>query len=411
MSPYYRPKVSGTTRYNVARKNSNYYDQQDSRISGETWRPVDGKAKGKEILNAVRNEKESASLPQPPPPAQPPARTKLSSKSSLFIPGASTAQPTSFESQTPEAAPGWAPPDGRPCGGLAWGSPECLPCGTSGVPCNIAGDPTPGKDCVRDVIFNSLGSELWDLSMVDAQGFSGEWYTNVDVVIPALSASMCHLVASGDTDAIAAAQLATQTAAMKSVCDALSAMAPAVTVTPPEGEALPQLSVEYCAADKAMLCWEYAHHGCCPRGSRCGWAHALLETFMINFLLQPLTNWGTSAETASTCTPSITEASSESSGSHPEKEPVSLPLPSGKQEETRRCCEENVETPTTGVADLQLSKKECKLKETKPLLTPTLRSQNPSRRMWADIEEDSEDEEGFMLPHTWSTPSQVSTQD
>lgn len=60
--------------------------------------------------------------------------------------------------------------------------------------------PSPGKDAMADVIQNALGSEVWDLNMMDMTSYTGDWHTAVAVTIPALNASMCHLMASQDAE-------------------------------------------------------------------------------------------------------------------------------------------------------------------------------------------------------------------
>jgi len=342
--------------------------------------------------------------PPPAPPLNSPVRTKLKSKASLFVPGqpALTSNAAAFIPQgipqcnMPKAASPWTPPDGRPCGG---------------------GHGSSGKDCLQSVIQTTLGSELWDLSMVDYQSLDGtEWYTNVDVVIPALNASMCHLVTSQDFEAISAAQQASQSMAMQCVCDALQNLGPKVTAVP-SGDA-PVLSVQYCEADKDYLCWEFSHHGHCPRGSTCHWPHAFIETFLINFILQPLTSWGFGSPT--TEAPNTAQGQVEmppppmaNKQNHSSTLP-GLPLTNFSSKTTDQQNDFFVDTDETPWPDhsKELGFNVKVANDDKPQitktkskdLTPTLRSKNPSRRMWADIQEDSDDEP-FSLPQWQTSPT------
>jgi len=149
--------------------------------------------------------------------------------------------------------------------------------------------PTPGKDLLFETIRKTLGNEVWNLNMMDyTDQYTGEWSTAVEVTIPALNASKCHLVAGQDEQAIAAAQQESQDQAMQSLTKAL-ANKPGMVIQTSDHRA--QISAEYCAADKTKLCREFSHFGSCPRCDTCRWAHAMVETFLINFILEPLCPW------------------------------------------------------------------------------------------------------------------------
>lgn len=369
MSPYYRPKVKAA-QYSVSNgKNSKYSDDH--------------------------SHQEDATVPPPPTPLNKPVKTKLTTRASLFVPGQmpldSEAAAFIPQGNTPKTVSPWTPPDGRPCGG---------------------GNGCPGKDCLQKVLETTLGTELWDLSMVDYQSLDGnEWYTHVDVVIPALSASMCHLAASQDVEAIFAAQQAAQSMAMQKVCDALSKLGSKVTVVPSE-DGSPQVSMQYCEADKDTLCWEFAHRGHCPRMSTCRWHHAFLETFLINFMLQPLTSWGFGSPT--TGTPNTAEGQAQMAPPMANEQNHSstlscLPLTNGafKTTDQKNCYlvdpeetpwPDHIKEPGFNMKVANGDQPQITKTNSKEL-TPTLRAKNPSRRMWADIQEDSDDE----LPRSWST--------
>lgn len=260
---------TGNSSYNVVKaknplgKYKDYQDKDDydTRSSATTASTAsdsdhDGHKQGRWIV-----------APPPPPPPAAAARTplkslktKLTSKAALFVPGGA-------------------------------GGEVAMPAPAG--PIMMPGGPTPGKETLRGVIESTLGSELWDLAMVDCQGFTGEWYTGVAITIPALSASMCHLATSQDAEAIANAQQATQSKATQSLLRALQSMSPNMVINPSDDAS--RLSVEFCGADRDKLCWEFSHFGQCPRYATCRWAHAMVETFMISIILQPLMDgmqWG-----------------------------------------------------------------------------------------------------------------------
>lgn len=272
-----------------------------------------------------------------------------------------------------------------------------------------------GKDVIKDAIQATLGSELWDLSLVDCDCGNGAWYTHVDVVVPALNAGLCHLATSNDVDEIAAAHLTTQSMALQSICDALQNISPKVSIERFE-ENPSQISVQYCAADKDMLCWEFSHHGRCPRRSTCKWSHAILETFLINIVLQPLMNW---LQSDATVADSMAMGQNEAPA-FSQTLPMGLPLtsipsqPSGLPL-TNISEPDPDDTPwpdhikdhsfNLKVIDNDEPEVSVDLKDQ----TPTLGSRNPSRKSWADIQEDSDDDECLM--RQWSSSSNMAAEE
>lgn len=312
-------------------------------------------------------------LPPPPPPAAPPPKTKLKSAASLFVPKVAMGSqaplfmPKGTEPAAPPAPTSWQPAAAR----------------------QGAGNSCSGKGDIMDVIQRTFGTQLWDLSMVDCQSFSGDWYTSVGITIPA----SCHVATSQDAGAIAASQQATQSLALQSLTESLQDLSPKVIVSPSEDPAY--LSVSYCGADRDMLCWEFSHHGHCPRGSTCRWAHAMIETFLINFMLAPLM-------------PMQTEASVEQKNS---STVTSLPLTNMfEQSDAQKVGTSLVDIPDDtpwpdyiqghGFSIPNADKEERVKTEAKEASKPILRSKIRSGRSWADIQEDSDDDEPF-LPN-WS---------
>lgn len=261
MAPVSPRKYRGKFNNNNASstKNQDAVDTQSSRKSDSSVQ--DSKKQEPETL--ISKEGEQNMLPPPPAPLQ---RTRLKSASAAFVPQGLT--------DCTEA-------------------PIFVPQGIDPTMPAVTMPPVPseGKDCLMAVIQSTLGAELWDLMMVDCQSFTGEMYTTVDIIIPAMSAAHCHLVASQDTEAVAAAQQAHRIQAVQSLLQSFAALSPKVMVTPPPPEGQSQLAVTYCGADRDQLCWDYSHHGVCTRMHKCQWAHAFVETFFINLILQPLNQW------------------------------------------------------------------------------------------------------------------------
>lgn len=316
-------------------------------------------------------------MPTPPPPPAPTqlrtplAKTKLTSGAALFV-------------------------------------PKGLDAAMAPLPIMMPGGPTPGKESLRGVIEGTLGSEVWDLSMVDCQGFTGEWYTAVAITIPALSASMVHLATSTDVELLATAQLATQTQAVQSLMHSLEGMSPQMKLSPTEDAS--RLSVEYCGADRDKLCWEFSHFGQCPRHATCRWQHAMVETFLITIMLQPILDapWGWGQPTP----PPVSQKGKEAESSKPTGrwQPQRPPAPTALQEEARRSRMSSL--PLTKSLPLtSIEQKGCYsgdddeedrdfgvAPEPKSALskasTPTTPARRPRvGRSWADIQEDSDGDE------------------
>jgi hypothetical protein len=147
--------------------------------------------------------------------------------------------------------------------------------------------PSPGKDCLAGVVHGALGAELWNLNMMDYISYNGDWCTAVEITIPELGASMCHLFGSQDVEAVNAARDAHQAQVLRSLTQSLKSLEPNMELQPPPDHS-GALCVEYCAADRSKLCREFSRFGECPRGGTCRWAHAMVETFVIHFILAPL---------------------------------------------------------------------------------------------------------------------------
>lgn len=252
--------------------------------------------------------------------------------------------------------------------------------------------PTPGKDCLAGAIQGTLGAELWHLNMMDCASYNGDWCTAVEITIPELSASMLHLIGSQDAEAIAVAQQANQAKVVQALTETLNSLKPNMVIQPADHRA--SLCVEYCAADRSMLCREFSHFCSCPRGGTCRWAHAMIETFMINFILAPLAQWVPVPEamepqmTKSKPTPSIRERCETERW-----QPSRPPLPPREED----LSDAAVEKPRTAHDDACSALCPRRVEdEIQPIrLAPDTRPKNPrlvSRRAWADIQEESDDE-------------------
>lgn len=80
------------------------------------------------------------------------------------------------------------------------------------------------------VIQSTLGTQVWDLNMMDFTSYEGQWCTAVEITIPEFSASNCHLVASQDVEAIAAAQNENKSQVKQSLTQALQGLKPNVVI-------------------------------------------------------------------------------------------------------------------------------------------------------------------------------------
>lgn len=166
-------------------------------------------------------------------------------------------------------------------------APECVDPSMMAMPCMApAWMPTPGKDYLAGVIQNTLGMELWDLNMMDFTGYNGEWCTAVEITVPELNASMCHLAVSQDAEALAVAKTANGAQVVQSLTQAFKACGSDMVVDDHDHRA--QICVDVCPANGRKPCREFSHTGTCPRGGACHFAHAMFENFMINLILAPL---------------------------------------------------------------------------------------------------------------------------
>lgn len=239
--------------------------------------------------------------------------------------------------------------------------------GPADMPMMPACLPTPGKDCLAGIIQNTLGGEVWNLNMMDGMSYTGEWYTAVEITIPELSASMCYLGASGDAHAVAAAQESQKAQAIQSLTQGLQV--PGMTIQPFEQGV--QLCAEFCMAPRDQLCREFSHFGGCPRGATCRWQHAVIEVFMINFVLAPLGQWGESIEACS----------------GERWQPSRPPMPP-RQERS------SVDESNNEAESVDAKATPSKLDNIKPL-APETRPRNlslTSPKRWCDIEDDSDDD-------------------
>lgn len=321
-----------------------------------------GQKQGQQILGMLCANNMQDMPPPPPPPPPLPSKTRLQSRAALFVPKSALA------SQAPPYVPMGAHPAAPPNALPSW-TPAAQHGGGSAV---------SGKDCLQNVIQSTLGSQLWDLSMVDCQSFTGEWYTAVEITIPAPM----------------------QSHALQSLIQSLQSSSPNMTIMPSEDSS--HLSVQYCAADKEQLCWEFTHKGRCPRRSTCRWAHAVLETFMISFVLQPVMQW-----VCDTAMPLQTEVWAppvqaptvdaqvqyvpvlvpvehlrDQTGVYSFPDPANRPWPDS-------CVQE--QSFTLGSDKLQPVTEE--LKGVKPVAPSRIRS---GGRKWADIQEDSDGDEAIF---------------
>jgi len=394
----------GNSSHNVSKAKGHKFEEQDdldvrsattASTACSSWSTSDeddrrwsnaGRRQGEQLLGMICANSKQANLkkkmpPPPPPPMEPPPKTRLQSGAALFVPKAAFAPeappfvPEGTNPMAPPSAPAWPPAAAS------------------------------GKDCLKDVIFGTLGGEVWNLAMGDCQSSTGEFYTAVEITIPALSASLCHLATSDDPEEIAAGQQATQSMALQSLLESLQNLSPKMTVMPSEDGS--QLSVEYCGADRDMLCWEFAHTCHCPRGSTCRWAHAIVETFLISFMLQPLMQWSGPEET----TQQQSEAEGAPMGASLSEQSNSstlpaLPMTNIFEQKGSSSLDDPDDTPwpecvqdrSFGMKELETASAKAVEKESKAV-TPVVRPRRiPSGRSWADIQEDSDGDEadGFL---------------
>jgi len=358
MAPVSPRKYRGKFSNNASStKSQNVVDTQSSTTSVA---PVEN-IKKQEQVACINKESEHIALPPPPAPLQ---RTRLK-KSAAFVPQGLT---DCME------APLFVPQSIGPT----------MPAVT------MPPVPSEGKDWLMGVIQSVLGSELLDVLMVDCQSFAGDVYTTVDIIIPAMSASHFHLVASQDTEAVAAAQQAHRVQAVQSLLQSFAALSPKVIVTPPPPEGQSQLTVTHCGADRDHLCWDYSHYGTCTRMHKCQWAHAFVETFLINLILQPLDQWFEDVPVA----PSSTVESEQKQGRWmPMRPPRSADNGNTALPVTNMNEPSPPDQQAIGVVE---DPEEKPVRKKLPMAEPT-QEKIPSRRRllsrqnWADIEEDDDD--------------------
>lgn len=236
-------------------------------------------------------------------------------------------------------------------------------------------------------IQKALGAEVWNLNMMDFTSYDGEWCTAVEVTIPALPASMLHLLGSEDTEAISAAQTKNQAQAAESLGNILQNLKPNVEILP--GDHRAHICAEFCAANKDRLCREFSHFGSCPRGGTCRWAHAMVETFMINFIVAPMAEWAASAEFAAT-TSDGAKSGERWQPSRPPMSPVADTAPSctGDRWQPTRA-------PATPAENTSPKSDDIPKMPAIKSLPPDTRPKNPrfaGRKKWSDIQEESDDE-------------------
>jgi hypothetical protein len=264
---------------------------------------------------------------------------------------------------------------------------ECIDPSLMPPPCM----PTPGKDIIVDVLHAALGSELWNLNMMDFTDYGGDWYTGVEVTIPALPASMVHLVTSSDVAACEAAMQQNEKKALDSVTQGLQSLEHNMVIMPADDRA--HIRVEYCAADRTKLCREFSHFASCPRGSTCRWNHAIVETFLIHLVVAPLTQWcfGDACEKDSNVAPAAIKAEGEASAEGrwiPQRPPMP-PAQMAVHSPRRTTADEEFFTPKNE-APTGSPKHDAMTS-----LTPDSRPKNPrlvSKKKWSDIQEESDDD-------------------
>jgi len=208
-----------------------------------------------------------------------------------------------------------------------------------------------------------LGSELWNLGMMDCPSYNGEWYTAVEITIPT---TIC-----GSDEAVKAAQKATQADVVQRLTQALEAVKPNIVLQPADHRA--EICIEFCPADRNHLCRDFPHFGMCSRGCTCRWAHAMIETFMINFILAPLD--GTEVAQPEPITPKTTVR----------WQPGRAPMPTPQEIALTPCKYSKAE--------------DSRISEPIKLLAVGRRPKNPrpvAKKSWADISDESDDDADLL---------------
>lgn len=123
---------------------------------------------------------------------------------------------------------------------------------------------------LANLISQTFGTDIWNVMMVNCEDYTGRSYTAVELTLP-----MCS--------EWSAAQVPQDQAALQNLRWNLNSVEGVQSAElSADGTAL---QMEYCPAGKERLCWDFAHHGFCPRPA-CRWQHVALENFVITVLLR-----------------------------------------------------------------------------------------------------------------------------
>jgi len=321
-------------------------------------------------VNSDHDSKCSGSAEQgAPAPSE--ARTSLKSlksKAKMFVPTDPTYSDATFavaEAVDPNMM-------AMPCMGPAW-------------------MPSPAKDYLAAVITNTLGMELWDMNMMDFTGYNGEWCTAVEITVPELNASMCHLAASQDAEAIAAAKAANGTQVVQSLTQALKACGSDVVLDCADHRA--QICVDVCPANGRTPCREFSHSGTCPRGGSCHYAHAMFESFMINLILAPLAGFGYGTETQAPqgAKPEVPSPVANKPSSYEQERAAKMAESRWQPKRAPKPVQENI---VEKVPELDSPKADVITFKPTMSLSPESRRKTSSlsRQKWSDILDDSDEE-------------------
>lgn len=351
-------------------------------------RNFDGRKHGQQLLGMIYNSGvHQDQYPPPPPPPMPASKTRLQSRAALFIP----------KTAVSSVAEPFVPSGNLPA-----------------VPVQS------GKECLNDLIQSTLGNEIWSVAMADCQSFSKEWYTAVEITIATPNALL-------DAKAILAAQQALQSMCWHSLLHAVENFGPEMAIMPSEDTS--RISVQYCPTDKDMLCWEFATSGQCPRGSTCRWGHSIIESFLISFVLQPWRSPGycllLPGHSPQSMPPVLQQRCGFELPQVPVKQLETRSLPMDKTISDQRNSSTLAALPLTNmllrnddsngylddpddtpwpacVQDLGFSMREVEKENTTSVaLTSEEPHKRASGRSWADIQEDSDDDEPFRH---WDCP-------
>jgi hypothetical protein len=195
-----------------------------------------GQLKGRALLNMLNGKQSDEALPPPPPPPGPPPKAKLNSRACLFVPKQHLAPPPApaLPSQHSQAA--------------------------------------AAKVSVRCVIEGAFAQRLCSITMREMST-----HTEVEVVVHPKPTEQYGPWAVDPLAHSRALHLLMQ--AFKTLGSKAKAIEPSADQT--------QLHVKYSEVSSDKLCWEFAQYGSCPRPS-CRWEHAVLESFVVSIMVQPL---------------------------------------------------------------------------------------------------------------------------